>query len=82
MLHPELNPFQFAQPRNVAVNQTGHLHANSISEIYVANVVVMALVTVGDVRHWCTRSIKILKMNNFKNTYIFNCIFGVISVFL
>lgn len=70
MLHPELNPFQFAHPRNGAVNQAGHLHANSISEIYVTNVVVMALVTVGDVRHWRTSSIKILKMKNFEEYYI------------
>lgn len=50
MLHPELNLFQFTHPRNAALNQAGHLHANSISEIYVTNVLVMVLVTEGDVR--------------------------------
>lgn len=50
MLHHQLNLFQFTHPRNRALNQARHLHANSISEIYVTNVLVMAIVTEGDVR--------------------------------
>jgi len=52
MLHPQLNLFQFTHPRNGALNQARHLHANSISEIYVTNVLVMVIVTEGDVRQW------------------------------
>lgn len=51
MLHSQLNLFQFAHPQNRALNQARHLHANSISEIYVTNVLVMVLVTEGDRRH-------------------------------
>lgn len=50
MLHPQLNLFQFTHPRNGSLNQARHLHANSISEIYVTNVLVMVIVTEGDVR--------------------------------
>lgn len=51
MLHSQLNLFQFAHPQNRALNQARHLHANSISEIYVTNLLVMLLVTEGDRRH-------------------------------